>query len=205
MDSTATQRVGAISYVPDFLDDPDAAFVEVMEQVEFVQRTAKLYGRDVTIPRKEAWYGTRDYTFSRHTFPAQKMPPVLDSLAFRAEVALRKHGWRCNLGCMVNRYEDGSNSVAWHSDDDHGADGDVVVVSISLGATRTMKFRRKSPLDVGVTASALVHNKANFDLAHGSALVMGVGVQDEWEHAIPKTKKPCGPRINLTFRGTLGG
>jgi hypothetical protein len=25
-------------------------------------------------------------------------------------------------------------------------------------------------------------------------------MQQEWKHRLPKTSKPCGPRINLTFR-----
>jgi alkylated DNA repair dioxygenase AlkB len=37
-------------------------------------------------------------------------------------------------------------------------------------------------------------------LGHGDLLVMGGACQREWEHAIPKTAKPCGPRISIQFR-----
>jgi hypothetical protein len=28
--------------------------------------------------------------------------------------------------------------------------------------------------------------------------------QANWRHGIPRQKKPCGPRVNLTFRQILG-
>jgi alkylated DNA repair dioxygenase AlkB len=37
-------------------------------------------------------------------------------------------------------------------------------------------------------------------LAHGSLLIMAPGMQDAWLHSVPKTAKPSGGRINLTFR-----
>ena len=36
--------------------------------------------------------------------------------------------------------------------------------------------------------------------SHGSLLLMEAGMQREWKHQVPKTKKLCEPRINLTFR-----
>jgi alkylated DNA repair dioxygenase AlkB len=40
----------------------------------------------------------------------------------------------------------------------------------------------------------------DLDLPSGSCLVMGPGSQVHWLHALPKTAKPVGPRLNLTFR-----
>ena len=37
-------------------------------------------------------------------------------------------------------------------------------------------------------------------LTHGSLLVMEAPMQTAYLHSVPKTKKPTGPRINLTFR-----
>jgi alkylated DNA repair dioxygenase AlkB len=43
------------------------------------------------------------------------------------------------------------------------------------------------------------------ELEHGSLLVMDGCSQRETQHAIPKTRKNKGLRINLTFRQVLGG
>jgi len=37
-------------------------------------------------------------------------------------------------------------------------------------------------------------------LAAGSLLLMKGETQHYWKHGIEKEKRPCGPRVNLTFR-----
>jgi len=42
------------------------------------------------------------------------------------------------------------------------------------------------------------------ELGDGDVLVMSGRCQADWLHRVPKTKKPVGPRINLTFRNVVG-
>jgi len=42
--------------------------------------------------------------------------------------------------------------------------------------------------------------KLDLELPHGSLLLMGGATQHHWVHALPKTRRPVGERINLTFR-----
>jgi alkylated DNA repair dioxygenase AlkB len=35
---------------------------------------------------------------------------------------------------------------------------------------------------------------------HGDLLVMGGSCQRTWEHAVPKTARPTGPRISIQYR-----
>jgi alkylated DNA repair dioxygenase AlkB len=42
------------------------------------------------------------------------------------------------------------------------------------------------------------------DLTPGSLLIMAGPTQHFWKHQIPKTTKPVGARINLTFRVIIG-
>jgi alkylated DNA repair dioxygenase AlkB len=42
--------------------------------------------------------------------------------------------------------------------------------------------------------------KVEFNLTHGSLLMMKGKTQECWQHQIPKTAKLVMPRINLTFR-----
>ncbi|MDI5942695.1 alpha-ketoglutarate-dependent dioxygenase AlkB, partial [Micromonospora sp. DH15] len=39
-----------------------------------------------------------------------------------------------------------------------------------------------------------------FPLGHGDLVVMGGSCQRTWEHAIPKTARPVGPRVSVQFR-----
>ncbi len=87
-------------------------------------------------------------------------------------------------------YRDGSDSVAWHGDTiGRSSSEDTMVAILSLGATRTFALRRRG----GGPSLRL-------PLAHGDLLVMGGSCQRTWEHAVPKTTVPAGPRISIQFR-----
>jgi alkylated DNA repair dioxygenase AlkB len=89
--------------------------------------------------------------------------------------------------CM---YRDGSDSVAWHGDNiGRGRNEDTMVAIVSLGATRTFALRPHG----GGASLRIKHG-------HGDLLVMGGSCQRTWEHSIPKTSAPTGPRISIQFR-----
>ena len=87
-------------------------------------------------------------------------------------------------------YRDGNDSVAWHGDTiGRSSTEDTMVAILSLGATRTFALRPR-----GGGRSLRVQHR------HGDLLVMGGSCQRTWEHAIPKTTRPTGPRISIQFR-----
>lgn len=87
-------------------------------------------------------------------------------------------------------YRDGADSVAWHGDTiGRGRTDDTMVAIVSLGATRTLALRPRG----GGRALRLPQR-------HGDLLVMGGSCQRTWEHAVPKTAAPTGPRISIQFR-----
>jgi alkylated DNA repair dioxygenase AlkB len=87
-------------------------------------------------------------------------------------------------------YRDGSDSVAWHGDTiGRSSSADTMVAILSLGATRTFALRRRG----GGPSLRL-------PLAHGDLIVMGGSCQRTWEHAVPKTSAPAGPRVSIQFR-----
>jgi hypothetical protein len=61
---------------------------------------------------------------------------------------------------------------------------------LSLGATRKLHVRRKR-------GSKELYS---FELAPGSVLLMKENSQHDWLHRVPKTAKPVGPRVSVTFR-----
>ena len=92
-------------------------------------------------------------------------------------------------GVLLNLYRDGNDSMGRHADDERELGTNPVVASVSLGATRTFVLCHRGSGE-----------KLALDLAHGSLLVMGGTLQHHWVHELPKTMRPVGERINLTFR-----
>ena len=87
-------------------------------------------------------------------------------------------------------YRDGRDSVAWHGDTiGRGKTEDTMVAIVSLGSARSFMLR---PRGGGATI--------RHQLGHGDLIVMGGSCQRTWEHAIPKTARPVGPRISVQFR-----
>jgi alkylated DNA repair dioxygenase AlkB len=87
-------------------------------------------------------------------------------------------------------YRDGRDSVAWHGDTiGRGSAEDTMVAIISVGAARALSLR---PRGGGEGRRYL--------LGHGDLIVMGGSCQRTWEHAVPKTTRPTGPRISIQFR-----
>jgi len=167
---------------------PSIPVADLVSTIAFQQLSLRMYGKDVPQPRLVAWYGPCAYTYSRLTLPAQNLPERLQRLM---AVASDLAGERFN-SVMCNLYRDGSDSVAWHADDEPEFGGDPVIASMSFGATRRFVVRDNAQ-----------KTRTTWDLADGSVLVMGRGVQPNYQHSITKTKKPVGPRANLTFRRTV--
>jgi alkylated DNA repair dioxygenase AlkB len=64
-----------------------------------------------------------------------------------------------------------------------------MVAIVSIGAPRALLLRPR-----GGGASI------KYAVGHGDLLVMGGSCQRTWEHAVPKTRKPTGPRISIQYR-----
>jgi alkylated DNA repair dioxygenase AlkB len=142
-----------------------------------------MYDRVVAVPRLLCFYGEDE----------QLPDPALT--AARAALNDRYAG---ELGeplvtAGLCYYRDGRDSVAWHGDTiGRGATHDTVVAIVSVGAPRALLLR---PRDRGAGDAAL-----RFEVGHGDLLVMGGSCQRTWEHAVPKTARPAGPRISIQFR-----
>ena len=87
-------------------------------------------------------------------------------------------------------YRHGGDGVAWHGDTiGRGRREDTLVAILSLGESRRLLMR---PRGGG--------RSLRYDLHSGDLLVMGGSCQRTWEHSIPKTSRPVGPRISVQFR-----
>jgi alkylated DNA repair dioxygenase AlkB len=169
------------------LAEADAArlFEQLMAVTEWRREIATLMGRRVPIPRLTAWHGAAGYVYSGISMsPTPWNPPLLEIKAVAEACA----GHTFN-SVLLNLYRDGRDSVSWHADNEPGLGCDPVIASVSLGATRRfqMKHRQRD-------------ERLSLDLPAGSCLVMAGATQHHWLHQVPKTSRPVGSRINLTFR-----
>lgn len=180
-------------FAPDWLQagQADALFAELRDSIEWETHRIHLFGREVDSPRLSSWIGDEDaaYTYSGARFQPRPWPSALADVRRRLAHEL---GCRFN-SVLANRYRDGRDYMGWHSDNESELGPQPVIASLSLGATRrfVLKHRREPS------------RKLELPLAHGSLLVMRGDTQANYRHSLPRTARPVGERINLTFRLVL--
>ena len=154
------------------------------------QETLRLFGRSIPQPRLSTWYGDpgAHYRYSGLHLDPLPWHPALHALRTRLR---RRLGHDFN-SVLANRYRYGRDSMGWHSDDEPELGDEPLIASLSLGATRRFRLRHRAR---GETL--------DLDLDHGSLLIMAGTLQRHWQHQLPRTRRPLGERLNLTFRRIL--
>ena len=180
---------------PAFLSQTQATalLAELKADAAWEQRSIRMFGQAIPQPRLTAWYGDPDarYTYSGLRWEPRPWLPALQALRQRLETAT---GTRFN-SVLLNLYRDGRDSMGWHADDEPELGPAPAIASLSLGATRRFRLRPRA---------GLAHAPLALDLPAGSLLLMRGPTQRCWQHALPKTARPVGPRLNLTFRWVAG-
>jgi alkylated DNA repair dioxygenase AlkB len=160
------------------------------EAVPWEVHRIRLFGREHPSPRLSCWIGDPGtaYRYSGSVFEPRPWPSALVPLRERLDGEL---GAGFN-SVLANLYRDGRDCMGWHSDAEPELGPAPVIASLSLGATRRFSFKHRA------TGRTLA-----LDLPHGSLLVMAGATQRHYRHALPRTARPVGVRINLTFRRIL--
>jgi alkylated DNA repair dioxygenase AlkB len=164
----------------------------LLNEVSWSQEKIIIGGAERLQPRLSAWYGDegKDYTYSGITL--EPHPWSLTLLRIKEDIEAAT-GHRFN-SVLVNLYRNERDSVGWHSDNERELGSNPVIASLSLGETRTFRFRHKTRKDL---------KTLSLPLADGSLLLMAGTTQKFWRHAVDKEKEVKGQRINLTFRNVL--
>ena len=164
--------------------DADEWFDELVESVPWRSERRQMYDRVVDVPRLVFFY---DLLASGASQPPH---PAIARLRRRLNDIYAGELGEPFTTAGLCLYRDGSDSVAWHGDTiGRSRFEDTMVAIVSLGATRAFGLRPRG----GGAALQL-------SLRHGDLLVMGGSCQRTWEHAVPKTSTPTGPRVSIQFR-----
>lgn len=148
--------------------------------VEWRGERRQMYEREVDTPRLLRFYRESE------TLPDPVLTLAREMLSAHYATELQEPFATAGM-CL---YRDGRDSVAWHGDRfGRGSGRDTMVAIVSIGAPRALALR---PRGGGPSVRHV--------LGHGDLLVMGGSCQRTWDHAVPKTSKPVGPRISIQFR-----
>ncbi|MDZ4666913.1 MAG: alpha-ketoglutarate-dependent dioxygenase AlkB [bacterium] len=169
------------------LAQSERLFEALNTQIEWQQDTIKIYGKGHLIPRLNAWYGDAGKTYAYSGLHLEPHSWTAELLEIKASIEALS-GASFN-SVLLNLYRNGNHSMGWHSDDERELGKNPIIASVNFGATRSFHLRHKQE-----------KSRIKLDLYNGSMLLMKGQTQHHWQHQVPKTKKPLGPRINLTFR-----
>lgn len=174
-----------IIYTEKFVKNPDVCFAELQKDLEWERRgdapRCEYYCNDF---KKTYVYGKGKGVRSYDPKPYhEKILEIRKSIEEITKTVFEV--------CFLNRYLNQSDQLGWHADDSIEMDDARPIAIVSFGVEREIWFRENS-------------NKENIEkikLGHGSLCLMNPGMQDTWQHRIPKAGFQCGERISLTFRG----
>lgn len=184
---------GQLGFWPNWLDEEraSACLRNGKASIPWQSDNIAIAGKSFPIPRLHCWFseGASTYAWSGIKMTAHPFPAWLDTLRLELQEITQ-----CDFNsCLANYYRSGQDSVDWHADDEAVLGTAPIIASISLGDERTFQLRHRES-----------RKRFNLKLPHGSLLLMGPGVQQYWQHRIPKVKNCSNPRLNFTFRNILG-
>ncbi len=178
-----------LDYMPAYLSSDYARQLlqTLRAELAWKQESITLYGRPVLQPRLTCWYGDTEAQYHYSGLHLQPLPWHRDLRVLRDSLQTDL-GHRLN-SVLANAYRSGADSMGWHADNEPELGRHPLIASISLGEERNFLLREGKR-----------GKSRRLALQHGSLLVMRGDLQRRFQHAVPKTTRQVGLRINLTFR-----
>lgn len=164
-----------VLHIPNYITDCDSLFDYLIHNSDF----------DTSMKARITASFGKSYDYNGMTYPAIPFPTKFDDILNSINKTI---GFLPN-NCLINLYPHGMSSMGYHSDNTDILTTGTGVVIISLGSTRTLRFKNK--LDPSIIV--------DYVLDTGSLFYMDDAVQRDWLHSIPKSDTTS-PRMSLTFR-----
>ncbi len=179
-----------IGYYPKFIATEKATtyFSTFKAHIPWQQDDITVFGKTYPQPRLTCLFATnkKPYRYANITMQPHQFTPELIEIKNELQKLVNIEF----TTCLLNLYRNGQDSNGWHADDEKELGKNPIIASITLGQERFFHLRNKKDKSL----------KHKLLLEHGSLLMMKGETQHYWQHQIPKTAKPIGERINLTFR-----
>ncbi len=180
-----------LDFWPRAVPEHQAWLERLRDELPLGSETYRIAGRAVSAPRLVSWHGDTgtDYVYSGVRHMPEPWTPALAELRSIVEA---ESGLHFN-SVLANFYRDGADRMGWHADAEPEVGptpDDRWIASLSLGAPRRFLLRHRRDQS----------DRHELELGHGSLLVMRGTTQSHYRHAAPRTARPVGPRLNLTFR-----
>ena len=182
---------GDVLYLPDAVPtaERDTILRRLIAEVPWRQESIVVWGKSYLQPRLIAWYGDPGCSYSYSGIALSPLP--WDPLLLELKDLVESISGSAFNSVLINYYRDHRDSMGLHSDDEPELGARPILSSLSLGQARTLTFKHKARKNV---------SPVKIRLASGSLLLMRGDTQHYWKHGIDKETRPCGPRVNLTFR-----
>ena len=165
---------------PAWVGGADELYEALRRVVPWHAERRQMYDNVVDVPRLLKFYGEGE------PLPHPALEECREALSAHYAEELGEPFVTAGL-CL---YRDGQDSVAWHGDRiGRSREQDTMVAIASVGAPRDLLLR---PREGG--------SSLRVPAGHGDLVVMGGSCQRTWDHCVPKTAKPVGPRISIQFR-----
>lgn len=179
-----------IEYYPAFFNFEKANELasKLEKEIPWQQDNITVFGQTYLQPRLTALFGNngKTYSYSNIIMQPHQWNQVLNFIKNEIEEVCQENF----TTVLLNLYRNGKDSNGWHADNEKELGRNPVIASVSFGAERSFHLKHNS----------IKEAKLKINLEHGSLLLMKGTTQHFWKHQIPKTAKPIGKRINLTFR-----
>ncbi len=179
---------GELSFLKQLALPDEAVLERLIAETPWRAEHITVWGKRHLQPRLTAWHGEARYRYSGMTLEPLPFTPLQLALKQAVELAT---GRRFN-SVLLNYYRDQRDSMGMHADDEPELGPRPAIASLSYGAPRRFILQHKH-----------LPKRIALSLGDGSLLLMAGDTQTYWRHGINKQSKPCGPRVNLTFRNIV--
>jgi alkylated DNA repair dioxygenase AlkB len=192
-DSNLLPLDGQLFYTPNCFSktQSDFYFTKLLNEIPWQHDEVMMFGKKIITKRMTAWYGDEGCSYAYSSI--QRNPLPWTNSLFEIKKLVEEKANTSFNSCLLNLYHDGSESMAYHSDNEPMLEKNGTIASVSFGAVRRFLFRHNRYKENLVPNVELILN-------HGSLLLMQGEIQNNWKHALPASAKIKSPRINLTFR-----
>lgn len=182
-----------LTYTPGFIENPNEMFESLKTNLQWERR------KDA--PRCEYYCNDfdRPYTYGRDRGRRIYYPQPWNQTILSVRQKLETLTGSKFEVCFLNMYLNQNDHFGWHADDSPEIDDARPIAIVSFGVEREIWFRRNTP--DSENSPGKMSGVKKLKLENGSVCVMHPGMQDNWQHRIPKASFKCGERISLTFRG----